>query len=123
MDGCSELRPSIDLLVDGELAPDARPAVEAHLASCASCASIRATLERANALLRAPRVASPSPVEWALLVERARRARGPGFGWRAFAAAVLLAFAIPASLLAVERRQAASCRCDLLNPTIMGGEL
>lgn len=118
MEGCTERRPSIDLLIDGELDPTARADLEAHLAGCSACSKTRALLERTNRALAAP--APPSPVEWAILLDRARRARS--LGWRGLAAAVLLAVAIPASLAAALHGRATTWSEGLV-PAVTDGEL
>ena len=55
--GCSEVRGQLTALLDGELAPDERAAVEAHLLRCASCRAVQEGLGRAVARLdRLPEV-------------------------------------------------------------------
>jgi anti-sigma factor RsiW len=49
---CPLLSEQLDQYVDGELAPDARRDVEAHLAACAACRDTRSAIERLGDLLR-----------------------------------------------------------------------
>lgn len=116
---CSELSPKISRLLDRELSPDEARSVESHLATCADCAAERDRLARVDGLLRVAR--PPSEVEWARILSRARRA--PSLGWRALAAAVLLAVAIPGAVAIAIRRDASSCRCDPISPVVVTSEL
>jgi hypothetical protein len=104
----------LSLLLDDELAPAEARSLELHLASCAGCRRERDRLARVTALLLAP--AGPSSVQWSRLVERARRA--PSLSWRALAAAVLLAIAIPGSLAFVQRARASAGGIDPTWPTL-----
>jgi anti-sigma factor RsiW len=49
---CPVLSERLDQYVDGELAPDARRDVEAHLAACAACRGTRSAIERLGDLVR-----------------------------------------------------------------------
>jgi anti-sigma factor RsiW len=50
---CRDVRPALSELVDGIIARDARPQVEAHLEGCAGCRALLADLRRAREAARA----------------------------------------------------------------------
>ncbi len=57
---CSEVRPELSELVDGDLSRDARAKVEAHLAGCAGCRRTLEGLRRTKEMARAlPRMTAP----------------------------------------------------------------
>ena len=57
---CRDVRPALSDLVDGIIARDVRPEVEAHLEGCAGCRSLLADLRRARGAARAlPKMAAP----------------------------------------------------------------
>jgi anti-sigma factor RsiW len=60
---CSDYHPSLSDLVDGVLARDAKPRVEAHLETCADCRALVADLKRMKATARAlPKMTAPELV-------------------------------------------------------------
>lgn len=61
--------------LDGALAPEARAAFDAHLASCAACRRQYEALDAAVSLFEAVPAPEPSPAFVAEVVGRARRAR------------------------------------------------
>jgi anti-sigma factor RsiW len=57
---CREVRPALSELVDGIIARDLRPQVEAHLEGCAGCRSLLADLRRTREAARSlPKMAAP----------------------------------------------------------------
>ncbi len=57
---CREVRPALSELVDGTIARDVRPQVEAHLQGCAGCRGLLADLRRVREAARAlPKAAAP----------------------------------------------------------------
>lgn len=92
---CAELDARLDALLDGELTPPERAAVEAHLAGCAACAALHSDLvalrDRAR---RVPREVAPSPALWEAVVRATRSpvpAPRPSWSpWTLAAAAALL---------------------------------
>ena len=49
---CAEVREEFSALIDGELAPDARAAVEAHIAQCLDCLRELDAIKRIDGLYR-----------------------------------------------------------------------
>jgi anti-sigma factor RsiW len=57
---CREVRPALSDLVDGVIARDVRPEVEAHLQGCSGCRALLADLRRMREAARAlPKMAAP----------------------------------------------------------------
>jgi anti-sigma factor RsiW len=104
---CTEIRPLLGALHDGELEPALSDAVEAHQAGCEACARALARHRLLGDALRAHVPPTEAPValhEWARAAVRgeartparaapaAKRPIRPAFGWRGgFAAALALA--------------------------------
>ncbi len=104
MNGCGEIRPLLDDLVDGELGPDSEPAVLAHIESCAVC---RLELEELRSLVAAarslPRTLAVERDLWPRIAARlgggaAVDARRPILRVLAMAAALVAAVALGALL-------------------------
>jgi anti-sigma factor RsiW len=77
---CREVRPALSELVDGIIARDVRPQVEAHLEGCADCRDLLADLRRAREAARAlPKMTAPESLwpkvraEFAALAEQSKR--------------------------------------------------
>jgi hypothetical protein len=104
---CADYRDRIDDLVDGTLDAAAVRELEAHLATCASCARRAADLRAIRATARALERHLPPPGAWAAIASRieadaARRARFGTLGWLA-AAAVLVIVSTSVIFLLLER--------------------
>ena len=57
---CRDVRPALSDLVDGTIARDVRPQVEAHLAGCSGCRALLANLKRMREAARAlPKLSAP----------------------------------------------------------------
>ena len=99
---CEEIRPRLDAYVDGEIAEPERLLLREHLAECPDCGPEAAALERLREGIRqtAPVYRAPealrSRIRVALRGEAAASARAtrPVPGWLAYAASILLAFAV-----------------------------
>ena len=91
MTTCSEIQPSLSDYADGALAPDARAAVEAHLASCPGCREVVRDFERLRDAAGALGPIVPPPQVWqrifAALPSQRRQARAQ---WLGLAAALVL---------------------------------
>jgi len=89
--GCEEARRLVGPLVDGELGLERALEVEAHLASCAECASMHRDLRALSGIVREglPRMAAPDGLQQRLraalptAVAPAKPSQGPR--WRLFA--------------------------------------
>jgi len=87
---CNEAQTRLDLYVEGELPPDERGTVEAHLHSCPACRRRLANLEQMVALLRALPREEPRPeltahilARWGQRPRQRAVAVGPGLAWAA----------------------------------------
>ncbi len=76
---CRDVRPALSDLVDGIIARDVRPEVEAHLEGCAGCRSLLADLRRARGAARAlPKMAAPESLWPKVRDDFAARSGQPG---------------------------------------------
>ncbi len=73
MSFCDEVLDVIEAVAAGDLAPDAR--IEAHLASCASCAATLQSAKSLEQLLRGRQVPRPPAQFTSRVLTRVRRAR------------------------------------------------
>jgi mycothiol system anti-sigma-R factor len=103
---CSDARRFIAAKLDGELDPAGEIALAAHLESCADCARYLAEQQAWRGIIqrRAPRHAAPAALRRRLAdtIEEAERPAGPATrrhvgGWRQWAIAASVAFAVIAS--------------------------
>ena len=70
---CDDCDAQLDALLDGDLAPEDRAAVGAHLAGCAACsASLREYERIRDVARRAPREVPPPPGTWETIAARLR---------------------------------------------------
>ena len=70
---CDDCDALLDALLDGELAPEDRAAVGAHLAGCAACSASLREYERIREVARrAPREVAPPPGTWETIAARLR---------------------------------------------------
>jgi hypothetical protein len=103
---CHEVREELSPYADAELSLERELAIGAHLARCVGCS---AALETVRALRAAVRDARPEDTGEGLAALRDRLAReggrspAPATGWRAVAAAVLLAAGVGLGWAVVER--------------------
>ena len=71
-DPCAKIDKKLSAYLDGELAPEARAAVTAHLAACAACAEELRRLSAVDAAITALPAAKPSPFFAAKVAAAAR---------------------------------------------------
>lgn len=70
---CDDCDALLDALLDGDLAPEDRAAVGAHLAGCAACSASLREFERIREVARrAPREVEPPPGTWETIAARLR---------------------------------------------------
>ncbi|MGH7586846.1 MAG: anti-sigma factor family protein [Gemmatimonadales bacterium] len=70
---CDDCDALLDALLDGDLAPEDRAAVGAHLAGCPACAASLREFERIREVARrAPREVPPPPGTWETIAARLR---------------------------------------------------
>jgi len=102
---CDGVLDAIELVAAGELNPDDR--MEAHLATCASCASSLEAARRLDTLLRQRPIATPPAQFTSRTMARIRRARWRKeqmIDWSFNAALVLVAMAVAAGVWIVVSR-------------------
>ncbi len=108
---CDEIKADLSALIDGELALEARAAVEAHVAACRECARLLADLERVriavDAQLGGASAGRADAVMHAIGQGAPRRGRvlaWAGSRWARVAAAVVVAGAL-AAVIVLRREQ------------------
>ena len=70
---CDDCDALLDALLDGDLAPEDRAAVSAHLAGCAACSASLREFERIREVARrAPQEVPPPPGTWETIAARLR---------------------------------------------------
>jgi len=100
---CEETMRRLDDLLDGELPPEERAGVQAHLAGCASCREALARAERLRGLTaQLPRAVEPTRDLWPSIEDRLQQTRPLPQSWRLpgplLAAAAVLLVALAAGL-------------------------
>lgn len=78
MMSCREIEPKLSELADGTLAPDARAAVEAHLAGCAHCRGVLRDLERLRRAAESLGPMTPPEHVWMEIAGQIHPAAGRG---------------------------------------------
>jgi len=90
------LRENLSAFLDGELAPDSRSEVEAHLGACEACRRELESLKKASARFReAGKVRAPAALGGAVLEKGRPKRRHPTLDFAvALAAVVLILFVV-----------------------------
>ena len=96
---CQTVRERLDSYVDGELRPDARASVEAHLDACATCRAEAEAIRGLSARLAAPVDAELPAGLWASVARRLDQAGWTSRGRRPVALTGRLALAASVALL------------------------